>query len=482
MPSVKISAGMIPTFAFPGESAPGQFGPSMVTPRGPDVVVDAEHLVRGQALGDADRPCRCPRRPPRRSRRRRSAPARRPSPCSRRSRSTASATVSKTGMPSTSWPPLPGVTPATTCVPYALLRVRVERALAAGQALDDETRVSVDDDRHQRLRPLSAIRSSRTQPSSMRSREQLADAAPRPRPCSRLARATARARSACRSARPPSTLEPGVLEDPAPLGLGVVAHVRRVAQPLGLLDLVAHEQVVDDEHELAADAGHLADGRLRVVEVMGGDPADDDVEARRPRRADARRAQITSGCMPGAGSRETTSSPASRSRRATWPPPVATSSAVCAPAAHSTSEVEIGPLTVRLALPVELRAAVAPDVAHCASSTARRAASSIVGSTWRFGGAASVRSRRPSSAFVPSSRTTIGCSIVIRSSAGQDPARDLVAARDAAEDVEEDRAHLGVGGDHLERVDDALRRRRRRRGRRSSPAGRRRARSRPAWT
>ena len=30
---------------------------------------------------------------------------------------TASATVSKTGMPSTSWPPLPGVTPPTTWVP-----------------------------------------------------------------------------------------------------------------------------------------------------------------------------------------------------------------------------------------------------------------------------------------------------------------------------------------------------------------------------
>ena len=32
-PSRKISAGMIPTFAFPGESAPGQFGPIMRTPR-----------------------------------------------------------------------------------------------------------------------------------------------------------------------------------------------------------------------------------------------------------------------------------------------------------------------------------------------------------------------------------------------------------------------------------------------------------------
>ena len=54
VPSAKISAGMIPTFDLPGESAPGQFGPSMVTPLRPDVVVDPEHLVRGQALGDAD--------------------------------------------------------------------------------------------------------------------------------------------------------------------------------------------------------------------------------------------------------------------------------------------------------------------------------------------------------------------------------------------------------------------------------------------
>ena len=34
LPAVKISAGMIPTFDLPGESAPGQFGPSIVTPFG----------------------------------------------------------------------------------------------------------------------------------------------------------------------------------------------------------------------------------------------------------------------------------------------------------------------------------------------------------------------------------------------------------------------------------------------------------------
>ena len=33
LPGVKISAGMIPTFALPGESAPGQFGPIIATSR-----------------------------------------------------------------------------------------------------------------------------------------------------------------------------------------------------------------------------------------------------------------------------------------------------------------------------------------------------------------------------------------------------------------------------------------------------------------
>ena len=36
-PSLKISAGMIPTFALPGERTPGQFGPTSVTPRGAHV-------------------------------------------------------------------------------------------------------------------------------------------------------------------------------------------------------------------------------------------------------------------------------------------------------------------------------------------------------------------------------------------------------------------------------------------------------------
>src|SRR5438270_13520871 len=40
----------------------------------------------------------------------------------------------------------------------------------------------------------------------------------------------------------------------------------------------------------------------------------------------------------------------------------------------------------------------------------------------------------------------------------EDAARDLVSPGDAAEDVEEDGLHLRVARDHLERIDDALRR------------------------
>src|SRR3954447_10439847 len=39
---------------------------------------------------------------------------------------------------------------------------------------------------------------------------------------------------------------------------------------------------------------------------------------------------------------------------------------------------------------------------------------------------------------------------------GDDALGDLVAAGDAAEDVEEDGADLGVGDDHFQRVDDRL--------------------------
>ena len=115
-PAANTCAGMIPTLASPGESAPGQFGPEQRHPARPQVAVDAQHVVGRDALGDADDGLDAGvgglvdgvGREARRHEHHRGVGA---------VLATASATVSKTGMPSTSCPPLPGVTPATTFVP-----------------------------------------------------------------------------------------------------------------------------------------------------------------------------------------------------------------------------------------------------------------------------------------------------------------------------------------------------------------------------
>ena len=119
-------------------------------------------------------------------------------------------------------------------------------------------------------------------------------------------------------------------------------------------------------------------------------------------------------------------------------------------------ELEVAALAVRVALAVRL-GPLRPDVRHRDSSTARFAASSIVASTWMLSRPASSRICRPSSAFVPSKRTTIGCSIFVWSSACSIPWATMSQRVIPGEDVEEDRLHLRVGADDLERVDDALR-------------------------
>ena len=118
--------------------------------------------------------------------------------------------------------------------------------------------------------------------------------------------------------------------------------------------------------------------------------------------------------------------------------------------------------------------------------------SSIVASTWRFGGAASVRRRLPSSAFVPSRRTTIGSSIPICSSACRIPRATSSQRVIPPKMLKKIARTCGVARDHLERVDDALRvspatevaevrgtaRRRRSRRRRSTSSAPRRSRAR----
>src|SRR4026209_2736294 len=112
---------MIPTFATPGEITPGQFGPTRV------VSVPARYACT-TAISRTGMPSvmQTVNATPA------SAASKIPAAANRGGTeiidvlapvsATASETVSNTGMPSTSCPPLPGVTPATTDVPCERLR------------------------------------------------------------------------------------------------------------------------------------------------------------------------------------------------------------------------------------------------------------------------------------------------------------------------------------------------------------------------
>ena len=116
LPDVHTSPGMIPTFATPGEITPGQFGPTSV------VSVPARYACTA-AMSRTGMPSvmQTVNATPASAASKIASAANRGgtkiidvlAPVS----ATASETVSNTGMPSTSWPPLPGVTPATTDVP-----------------------------------------------------------------------------------------------------------------------------------------------------------------------------------------------------------------------------------------------------------------------------------------------------------------------------------------------------------------------------
>ena len=163
--------------------------------------------------------------------------------------------------------------------------------------------------------------------------------------------------------------------------------MRRVAQPLGLLGALAHEErcrrrargraltraisrtAARTSSKWCARSRQATTSKLRVGErqVLG---AADDVGLHARRRIerddlDPRLAQPPRD-VP-AARRDVERGP--RARR------------------PLDEQVEIGALAVRLGLvAVQLARARYQTSRHAASSTARRAASSIVGSTWRFGG------------------------------------------------------------------------------------------------
>src|SRR5207342_802554 len=186
-------------------------------------------------------------------------------------------------------------------------------------------------------------------------------------------------------------------------------------------DVFTDEDVVLHDQAVTRDSRHLADCRKNVGEVVWGDPASDDVEASAGERQVLGR-RDDSRPHPRCGvDRDDVAAcllqPARHVAAAGRDVERLNSVAGLAPL---DQQVEVRPLLVCRALAERLRT-LGPDVGHAANSTARLAASSIVGSTWRFVGEASLRISRPCSAFVPSRRTTMGCSIVIRSSAARMP-------------------------------------------------------------
>src|SRR5215216_2973786 len=215
-------------------------------------------------------------------------------------------------------------------------------------------------------------------------------------------------------------LEAGAREEGSPLLGRVVPHVGGIPQTARLLVVLAHPKVVDDEDALFGDTRHLTDPGLDIPEVVGREPAGHGIEARIIerqlfRRADdvrlhARRrigADHLESCLPKSpGHVPASGRDVERGLAAGRP-------------LHE--EVEVPALAVLAAPAVSLRPLVPYAHRDLASSTTRSAAESIVSSTCRFGGAASASMARPSSAFVPSSRTTIGRSIVMRSSASRIP-------------------------------------------------------------
>ena len=205
-------------------------------------------------------------------------------------------------------------------------------------------------------------------------------------------------------------VQPRLLEQPAPLVLRIATDVRRIAQLLGLLAGLVPVAKICDEDESPGDTRHLAHGRCNVLEMVRRDARGDRVEA-----AVGERQVLCASDHVGLHPRRRIDGDDAKACLSQPPGEVSTP---CRDIERRLAlrpldeQVEVRPLTMSIALAVRLSMG-APAIGHFVSSTALRAASSIVGSTWRFGGAASASSRLPSSAFVPSSRTTIGRSMSI---------------------------------------------------------------------
>ena len=331
----------------------------------------------------------------------------------------------------------------------------VERALAAGQPLDDELRVAVDDDRHY-LHPLQRHAVERDPAVLGAVGDELARPAPRPRRCSRPARATARSRRAAAAKRTSSMPSPASANSCRHSSTGRQrtcdgsrsCSASSSASPPNVLSTTI--TVRDATRAISRTAARTS------AKWCAREPRDHEVEAPVLERQLLRAARRRPAPSPAPGRPSSTVEPGLAQPPRDVPAARRDVERRLRGRRPLDDQIEVRPLAMRGALAVGL-GALGPDVGHFASSTARFAASSIVGSTWRFGGAASVSSLPPLlrvRAVEPDDDRVVDRHLRERL---QDPARDLVGARDPAEDVEQDRLDLRVAGDDLQRVDDALR-------------------------
>ena len=176
-------------------------------------------------------------------------------------------------------------------------------------------------------------------------------------------------------------LERRALEQLAPLLGAQRAHVRRVAQLLGFLLVVGAIEHVLDHDDAVRDARHLADPGSDVVEVVRGDARDDHVE-----RAVGEGQILGAADDVGLHARRCVRRHDLGAFFAQAPRHVAAAGRdvehlhAFVRVAELDDGVEVIARRMRDRGAVQLGALV-PGVGHFASSTALRAASSIVGST-----------------------------------------------------------------------------------------------------
>ena len=376
---------MIPTFALPGERTPGQFGPDQRDALRTDVRVDAQHLVRGDVLGDADdrldagvdglvdRVGREPRR----------------HEDHRRVRARLGDGVGDRVVDRHALDVLAALARRDAGDEIRAVRAvaqPVEAPFGAGQARDDELRVGVDDDRHYAapFTPLRMILVSCQVDAVVVGHvgEQLAHALGIRARCTRCGQASRRA-----SMRLREVLDAVDLEARRPRARRAtrprqVPDVCRVAQLLGRLDLGRRvERVLDDDaarfetraiSPTARPTSAKWCGAMRVT-TTSNEPSANGMSSAK---------QTTSALHPGCRIR-------GDDLRAALAQPARDVPAAgrdverldaLARLAQLDDDLEVGAGRMRRRRAVRL-GPLAPDVAHAASSTACFAASSIVGET-----------------------------------------------------------------------------------------------------